>query len=226
MDLVVPTFSLEASDSQSGCGSSHTSVISAIVATILSSSSPTALLSFFGNGDTSDFPTTFSEGSSDLCLVCLTGVVTQGSGAAVDDEEDAPPDSALVCSPPPSESVLQLHRLSPGVVHPAFLVCLTCFWHPVPWFSVVVLCGAFQMGSFLSPTTASGGLPRVVAAVFHGVHSISATASVDQLLSSVSLLTVRVRKTPAFASNNVFVGVRVSAQPATIHKLCLAFLQM
>ena len=57
--------------------------------------------------------------------------------------------------------------------------------------------GAFQMGSFLSPTAAFGGLPLVVAAVFHSVHSMSVTASADQLLSSVSLLTVRVRKSPA-----------------------------
>ena len=57
--------------------------------------------------------------------------------------------------------------------------------------------GAFQTGSFFSPTTAFGGLPRVVAAVIHCFHSMSATASVDQLLSSVSILTVRVRKTPA-----------------------------
>ena len=53
------------------------------------------------------------------------------------------------------------------------------------------------MGSFLSPEVAFGGLLLVVVAVFHGVHSMSATASADQLLSSVSLLTVRVRKTPA-----------------------------
>ena len=39
-------------------------------------------------------------------------------------------------------------------------------------------------------------LPLVGAAVFHGVHTMSATASADQLLSSVSLLTVRARKTP------------------------------
>ena len=88
MDHVEPTFSLEAIDSQSGYGSSHTSVISAIVAIILSSSSPTALRNFFGNGDTSDFPTMFSEGSGDLGLVCLSGVVTQGSGTAVDNEEE------------------------------------------------------------------------------------------------------------------------------------------
>ena len=38
------------------------------------------------------FPTTFSEGSDDIGLVCLTGVVTQRSGAAVDDvKEDGPP---------------------------------------------------------------------------------------------------------------------------------------
>ena len=30
----------------------------------------------------------FSEGSGDLGLVCLTGVVTQGSGTAVDNEEE------------------------------------------------------------------------------------------------------------------------------------------
>ena len=57
--------------------------------------------------------------------------------------------------------------------------------------------GAFQMGSFLSPTAAFGGLPLVIAAVFQSVHSMSVTASADQLLSSVSLLTVRVRKSPA-----------------------------
>ena len=105
----------------------------------------------------------------------------------------------------PSESALQPHHLSPGVAHLAFLVCPMCFWHPVPrglgggsrCALGIAGSGAFQMGSFLSPTTAFGGLPRVVDAVFQSVHSMSVTASVAQLLSSVSLLTVRVRKAPA-----------------------------
>ena len=96
MDQVEPTFSLEASDSQSGCGSSHTSVISAIVATILWSST-VALRNFFGKGDTSDFSVTLSGGPGDLGLVGLTGVVTHGSGGVEcvavvdDDDDDAPP---------------------------------------------------------------------------------------------------------------------------------------
>ena len=156
----------------------------------MSSSSPTALRSFFGNGDTSDFPTTFSEGSGDLGLVCLTGVVTQRSGAEVDDEEDAPPGFGIGESGSGTSCISGLSDVlvasGAAGLGGGSLYALG-----------IAGSGAFQMGSFLSPTTAFGGLPRVVAAVFHGVHSMSAAASVDQLLYSVSLLTVRVRQTPA-----------------------------
>ena len=47
--------------------------------------------------------------------------------------------SALMCSPHPSVSVLQPHRLSPGVALLAHLVCPTCSRHPVQRISVVVL---------------------------------------------------------------------------------------
>ena len=76
MDHVKQTFSLEASDSQLCCGSSHTSVISAIVATILSSS---------------------SRSREDQVILAWFVVVTHGSGgvecvtAVDDDDDDAPP---------------------------------------------------------------------------------------------------------------------------------------
>ena len=135
-------------------------------------------------------------------------------------------DSALVCSPHPSESVLQLRRLSPGVVPPAFLVCPTCPRHPVARISTVVLCMHWALlavarskrGSFFSPTTAFGGLPRCPLHVFHSLCRPTPVLGQSPDRSRV--------ENPCFASNNVFVGVRVSAQPATGHKLCLAFLQM
>ena len=174
MDHVEPTFSLEAIDSQSGCGSSHTSVISAIVAIIVSSSSPTALRSFFGNGDTSDFPTMFSEGSGDLGLVCLTGVVTQGSGTAMDDEEeDAPPGFGTGVSSSIGERFAASSSESgsgTSCISGLSDVLLASGAAGLGGGSRYALgiagSGAFQMGSFLSPTTAFGGLPRVVDAVF------------------------------------------------------------
>ena len=56
--------------------------------------------------------------------------------------------------------------------------------------------GAFHLGSFIV-MAALGGLPLVVSDVRHEVHSMSVTASADQLLSSVTLRTARVRNTPA-----------------------------
>ena len=128
-----------------------------------------------------------------------------------------PLDSALVCSPHPSESVLQLHRPSPGVVPPASLVCLTCSSHLVRRVSVVVLCMHWALLAvarskwvrFFSPTAALGGLPRFVAAVFHGVHSMSATAFLGQSPDRSCA------ENPSFASNNVFVGV--SLCPTSSH---------
>ena len=63
-----------------GCGSSHTSVTSAVEAT-MSMSSTFTLRSPFGSGVAGD---TSTGGSSDLCLVGLAGVVSHGLGGVED----------------------------------------------------------------------------------------------------------------------------------------------
>ena len=83
---------------------------------------------------------------------------------------------------------------------------------------------AFQMGSFIV-TAAIGGLTLVVSANCHGVHSMSATASVDRLLSCRSSNRSREKHT-SLASNNVFISAKILPQPTTTHKLHLTFLQV
>ena len=151
------------------------------------------------------FQSMFSGGPGDLGLVCLTGVVTHGSGAAVDDEDDALPGfgTGVLSSSmgerfaaPSSESGSDTSCIS-GLSDMPVASGARGLGGGSLYALGIAGSGSFQMDAFFSLTTAFGGLSRVVSAVFHGVHSMSATASVDQLLSSISLLFVRVRKTPA-----------------------------
>ena len=86
------------------------------------------------------FATAFSDGSGDLGLVCLTGVVTQGSDTTMDDEEeDAPPGFSTGVSSSIGERFTASSSESGRWAHHAFPVCLMCSWRPVPRVSVVVL---------------------------------------------------------------------------------------
>ena len=148
---------------------------------------------------------------------------------------------ASMCPPHPFVAVLQLfHRLVPEVVSPAHLVCPTCSWHPVPFqispsnprISVMVLgrwasLAVVRSKGFIPLSSSSlwwpasrrcRGLPR---RPFHVCNSFCRPAPVLGQSPDRSRA-----ESPSFAPNDVFVGVRVPAQPTSIHKLCLAFLQM
>ena len=81
---------------------------------------------------------------------------------------------------------------------------------------------AFQRGSFLSPAAAFGGLPLVVAAVFHGIHSHVCDSFRRPTPVLCQTPDSSRAENPRLAPNSVFVCVRVPAHPTVVYKLCLA----
>ena len=217
----------------------RTEVTSAGVATMPLSSTFT-LRSLFRSGVAGDSPI---GGSGDLGLVGLAGVVSHGSGGVEDaaalEDDGAHPGSGIDVSSTSLRGCFA--ALSSSGSRGARLTCPMCSWHPVPFRSRLRIRGSrwwFTVGvgyrwqwcvpNVFIPLSrsslwwpASGrcqGLPR---RPFLVCNSFCRPAPVLGQYPDRSRA-----ENHSLAPNDVFVSVRVPAQPASVYELCLAFLQM
>ena len=128
----------------------------------------------------------------------------------MDDEDDAPRGFGI-------NVISSSNRLSRGVVLPASLVCETCSRHPVLRISVV-LCRHWALQAVARSKWVRFSLQRQLLVVCLASSPRSSTVSTPCLQQPSSTRSCPAEN-PSFASNNVFVGARVPAQPATANVL-------